>query len=157
MVDSKPDGIGRKKHPGGHRFEFRDSYAIMPFALSKYKKKEINIQKLSKEQREKNKEEILSYLEGDCVYLWELCMEFTREFGEYLTIASAAFHQLSMLHSFDKMPQSQDVEIRSLFYFGGRVECFQKGIIKQPCNIYDVNSMYPFVMKKCWHPTTWIC
>ena len=155
--DSKPDGIGRKKHPGGHRFEFRDSYAIMPFALSKYKKKEINIQKLSKEQREKNKEEILSYLEGDCVYLWELCMEFTREFGEYLTIASAAFHQLSMLHSFDKMPQSQDVEIRSLFYFGGRVECFQKGIIKQPCNIYDVNSMYPFVMKKCWHPTTWIC
>ena len=155
--DSKPDGWSRKKEPSHHRFEFRDSYAIMPFALAKYKKKEIEIQKLAKEMREQNKQEILSYLEGDCVYLWELCMEFTREFGEYLTIASAAFKQLSDRHSFDKLPKAQDAEIRSAFYFGGRVECFQKGIVEQPCYIYDVNSMYPFVMKTFWHPSTWIC
>lgn len=154
LTDSK---VLRESKASQYRFQFRDSFAIMPFALSKYKKKEIDIQKLSKEQRGKHKEEIETYLEGDCVYLWELCMEFTREFGEYLTIASASFAQLSRLHSFDKLPQSQDSELRTKFYFGGRVECFQKGIIKQPCNIYDVNSMYPFVMKTFWHPITWVC
>lgn len=149
------DNTIRKKGTWATCFEFRDSYAIMPFPLAAYKKDQINIEKLRRENRHKHKAEIDSYLEGDCVYLWELCMEFTREFGDYLTIASAAFAQLKNFHKFERMPQSQDVEMRKRFYYGGRVQCFKKGIINQPCKIYDVNSMYPAVMRNFWHPTGW--
>jgi hypothetical protein len=142
----------RKYHASDYRFEFRDSYAIMPFPLEAYRKDEIDYQKLSRENRHKHKAEIESYLDGDCIYLWELCMEFQREFGDYLTIASAAFAQLNDMHKFEKLPQSQDGELRRLFYFGGRVECFEKGVISQPVGIYDVNSMYPSVMRDSWHP-----
>ena len=136
-------------------WEFRDSYAIMPFPLSAYKKDEIDIEKLSRGKREQYKDEIESYLRGDCVYLWELCMEFHREFGDYLTIASAAFNQLKQRHQFETLPEEQDKEIRSKFFYGGRVQCFKKGVIEQPCLIYDVNSMYPSVMQNYLHPTGW--
>lgn len=147
----------RRKRANEYQFEFRDSYAIMPFALKAYKKDDIDINFLKRENRGKHKEEITSYLKGDCVYLWELCMEFQREFGDYLTIASAAFAQLQAMHNFDKLPENQDREIRKKFYYGGRVQCFQKGVIEQPCKIYDVNSMYPSVMKDYWHPTSHCC
>lgn len=142
-------------HNKNNQWEFRDSYAIMPFPLKAYKKDDIDINKMHKSVRHKHVEEIESYLKGDCAYLWELCMEFQKEFGDYLTIASAAFAQLSSMHKFERLPQSQDSDLRKKFYYGGRVQCFKKGIVEQPINIYDVNSMYPSVMRNFWHPTSW--
>lgn len=141
-----------RKH---YRFEFRDSFAIMPFPLAAYRKDEIEIWKLERDYRYKYRDEINSYLQTDCVALWELCMAFQREFGDYLTIASAAFNQLSSIHKFETLSPRQDEEIRKHFYFGGRVECFEKGIVEQPCKMYDVNSMYPAVMQNYLHPTSW--
>lgn len=138
------------------RFEFRDSYAIMPFPLKAYQKDSLPIEYLTKENRHKHAVEIESYLFGDCFYLWELCMEFQREFGDFKTIASAAFKQLTEFHKYEQLPVSQDKEIRGRFYFGGRVQCFQKGLIEKPVAIYDVNSMYPFVMDTYFHPVSWI-
>jgi hypothetical protein len=36
-------------------------------------------------------------------------------------------------------------------YYGGRVECFKRGLIKGKFNYYDVNSIYPYVMRG-WFP-----
>lgn len=153
-----PLGINNRKKAAANRFDFRDSYAIMPFPLSAYQKDKIDIEILDRKNRNLpgNHEKIESYLRGDCVYLWELCMAFQQEFGDFKTIASAAFAQLTSFHKYDQLPLSQDIELRSKFYFGGRVQCFQKGIIEQPVTIYDVNSMYPFVMDTCFHPTGWV-
>jgi hypothetical protein len=131
----------------------RDSFAILPMALAQYKKDEIDINKLNRENREQNKEEILSYLRGDCVYLHELVSGFLSEFGEYLTIGSAAMGQLRKFHPFDKGSKYLDDKFRKQFFFGGRVQCFRAGVIEQPFKIYDVNSMYPYVMKNFKHPT----
>jgi len=144
-----------KSGQDAYKWEFRDSYAIMPFPLAAYKKDEIEIDKLSRARRFQYVDEINAYLKTDCVSLWELCMEFHREFGDYLTIASAAFAQLTMRHKFDTLNPEEDEEMRSQFYYGGRVQCFEKGIIRRPCVIYDVNSMYPSVMQDYWHPTSW--
>lgn len=136
-------------------FEFRDSYAIMPFPLRAYQKDNLPIEYLERQNRDQHRDEIESYLTGDCVNLWELCMGFQREFGDYKTIASAAFAQLSKFHHYEKLGQSDDEEIRGQFYFGGRVQCFESGVIDQPVKIYDVNSMYPYVMDSYLHPTGW--
>lgn len=139
-----------KAYVGKH--EFRDSFAIMPFALKQYKKDDIDYNKLEAGVREQHKEEILSYLKSDCVYLWELCSAFVSMFGEMLTIGSTSMKQLQKLHKFEKLNHFYDEKIRSRFYFGGRVECFKKGLIYQTCKIYDVNSMYPAVMRDYLHP-----
>lgn len=150
-----PIGTGARRFEKEFRFEFRDSFAIMPFPLASYRKDKISIDDLRRKNREKNKAKIVSYLKGDCVYLWELCMGFQREFGDYKTIASAAFAQLSSIHKYETLSKRQDAELRERFYFGGRVQCFREGLVEQPVEIYDANSMYPFVMANYLHPTSW--
>lgn len=148
-------GNTKSKSVKENRFEFRDSYAIMPFPLKAYMKDELPLEFLLKENRYQNVDAIESYLYGDCFYLWELCMEFQREFGDRKTIASAAFAELTKFHNYDQLPKNQDTELRDKFYFGGRVQCFQNGVIEKPIEIYDVNSMYPFVMDTYYHPVGW--
>jgi hypothetical protein len=148
-------GGGKHRLEKGYRMEFRDSYAIMPFPLGAYAKDKISMDHLERPHRKKHWPEILKYLEGDCTYLWELCMGFQREFGDFKTIASAAFAKLQEHHSYDKLTSKQDESLRGHYYFGGRVQCFQKGVVERPVVIYDVNSMYPHVMSSVYHPTSW--
>src|SRR5208282_6395785 len=94
--------------------------------------------------REKHRDEILSYLRDDCIDLHLLCTRFHQEFGDALTIGSAALRQLKKYHTFVSGNQEYDKNFRKDFYFGGRNQVFRSGIITGPINVYDVNSMYPF-------------
>jgi len=135
--------------------ELRDSYAILPMSLGAMGgKKEIDIQKLHRDCREKHKGEIQDYLRQDCIGLRQLVVGFLDEFGDFLTIGSAAMNQLKQFHPFEKVNKYTDEKFRNNFFFGGRVQCFQAGVINTPYNIYDVNSMYPHVMKNFKHPNT---
>lgn len=133
--------------------ELRDSYSILPMPLKHYRKDDIDITHLERECRDLHRAEILSYLRGDCVYLHELVTGFRDEFGEFLTVGSAAMAQLRKFHPFEQTKRYFDEKFRSQFFFGGRVQCFKSGIINQEFKIYDVNSMYPFVMSNFKHPT----
>lgn len=144
---------------GAH--EVRDSFAIMPFALGKFQgeiqKKKIEISKLEKRVRERHKEEILEYLKYDCVVLWNLVSKFCDTFSQkILTIGTASMKELKKVHDFTNLDESEDHDLRGLYYYGGRVECFRSGIIKprkgQTFKVYDVNSMYPYAMKSVKHP-----
>jgi hypothetical protein len=143
----------------GGQHQLRDSFAIMPFGLGKYKKEgkkvklDIEIDKLTKARRNENKEEILEYLRIDCVALHELCVRFRERFGTALTVGSAAYKELNDVHRIQTIKVPLDDELlRHQFFYGGRVQCFKSGNVKQKFNIYDVNSMYPFVMKTYKHP-----
>ena len=132
--------------------ELRDSLAILPFALKNYKKDEIDYNKFEAGVRERHKAEILDYLKDDCVYLHELCFAFSEMFGPKLTIGGTAMMELKKIHTFECMGPITDNDLRSLYYYGGRVECFKTGIVPGEWNVYDVNSMYPFVMRDFLHP-----
>lgn len=138
----------------GHHL-VRDSFAILPMALKAMGEKlEIDIDKLNRDRREENKDEILTYLKQDCVGLHKHVTDFIEEFGEFLTIGSAAMSQLRKFHPFDKGNKYLDEKFRKQFFFGGRVQCFRpSGVYNLPFKIYDVNSMYPYVMKTMEHPT----
>ena len=136
--------------------ELRDSYAIMPFPLKQYKKERIDYGCFEKENRDANKKQILSYLKKDCVYLHELCVEFNDRFGDNLTIASTSMKQMKKLYTFECLTSLEDTMIREPFYYGGRVQCFEKGIIKpnkgEKIYAYDLNQCYPFAMRNFDHP-----
>jgi len=136
--------------------EYRDSYGIIPIPLKGYKKQDIDYRKMEKDCREKHKIEILDYLKSDCVYLHELVLAFNNMFGNKLTIGSTALSELEKRHPFDHISATYDELLRP-YYMGGRVQCFESGMVAGDLKLYDVNSMYPSVMRDFTHPigSTW--
>ncbi len=155
FIDSEKDiiCIGARiveMHIGGRAI--RDSYAVLPVPLDKYKKLDFDYKKMERDVREQHKEEILRYLDYDCEALHEFISSFIEEFGLHLTMAGAAIKQLRKFHKYQKIQSDkQDAEMRR-FYFGGRVQCFKSGVMSGDWSVYDVNSMYPSVMVDYEHP-----
>lgn len=138
----------------GH--EWRDSAAIYPMPLKSYKKGDIDYNKMEASERDKYRDEILDYFEKDCRYLHELVTRFLNEFGDNITIGGTSMKQLKKLHEFKTLDEMQDRMIRERFYFGGRVQCFEKGIITpketEYLKCYDINQSYPASMRNYRHP-----
>lgn len=130
----------------------QDSYAIIPIALKVFDKDDIDYRKLESDVRDKHKPEILRYLKKDCTSLYTLVSKFNERFGPRLTIGGTAIKKLIEYHPFKKTKETHDLKFRP-WYFGGRVETFETGILKDEWVIYDVNSMYPHVMRNFQHPT----
>lgn len=131
--------------------EIRDSYSAIPVPLATYQKDEIDYSKFERPVREKYKSEILKYLESDCRYLFELMTQFINRFGLKLTVGSVALKELKKASPFMPIKKTTDEMIRQ-YYHGGRVQPFMPGINKGNWKVYDVNSMYPYVMKTYQHP-----
>lgn len=129
--------------------EFRDSWNILPFALSKYQKDEIDydIMKTANRHKPENWRKIVEYLKGDVKYLWELVSAFRDEYGNNLTLASSALAAWRKITK-NKNPKSTRgfYNEYSQYYYGGRVECFEVGVFKKPFKVIDINSAYPFAM-----------
>jgi hypothetical protein len=154
----------------GHRHfhEIRDSYCLYPFKLEEYKgrtqKKKIEINKLENNEcweietekrstsREIYREEITEYLKYDCMSLHELVVYFRENIGHELTVGAAAIKALKSFHEFKNLDTYDDLEIRRDYFYGGRVDCLQSGVLEGRFKLYDVNSMYPYVMAFFEHP-----
>lgn len=141
--------IAKAGFVGNH--ELRDSYSIIPIPLKAYQKDDIDYGVFERDKREKYKADILHYLAKDCEYLYSLVLAFNERFGSKLTIGGTAISKLRELHPFPAGNEAHDTKFRP-FYFGGRVQCFETGIIKGKFKIFDVNSMYPDRMKNVVHP-----
>jgi hypothetical protein len=131
---------------------FRDSYAILPVPLKSYEKEDIDYAKMEANVREQHKAEILEYLKSDCLNLYNLVFKFRERFADKLTIGATAIATLKKFHPFTVGNKSHDEKFRQ-FYFGGRVEALETGIIEGLFEVFDVNSMYPDAMKNKLHPT----
>jgi len=131
----------------------RDSYSFLPVPLKAHQKTEISYDKFERNVRDKHRKEIQAYLQDDNVYLHEFITKFIARFGLGLTLANRAFSELKKLGV--KLPRGNakfDKRFRD-YYFGGRVQCFEKGRItgKPDLTMYDINSAYPYAMKHFKH------
>ena len=127
--------------------EFRDSYAILPIPLSQHDKGEIDYELFEPETREKHMDEITDYLYRDCTSLYSLCGAYIESYGFNLTLASGALKTWAKIS--ETTPPETNGEYYDFFkpfYYGGRVECFKKGLIDKPFKVADINSAYPFAM-----------
>lgn len=135
---------------GAH--ELRDSFHIIPEKLANLKKDDFDYKKMRRAVRHKYKDEILRYLVNDCRYLLPFVQDFVRRFGFKLSVGQAAMAELSKHYKVGKIGEHTDATLRQFFY-GGRVECLAgKGWWKGRYKLYDVNSMYPYVMAHYRHP-----
>lgn len=127
--------------------EYRDSYNLFPIPLAAYKKDKFDYRLLEKKVRHKHMEKIRAYLRNDCVYLSELLTRFFDTYGRQLTLAGAAMKQWQKISGLKSADTSatfyKDI---SPYYYGGRVQCFEKGIIKKRFQVFDINSAYPRAM-----------
>lgn len=129
----------------------RDSYAIIPAPLRDYKKDDTDYATFEYSERNKHKESISKYLRHDCEYLYDLVKNFIDRFGNKLTIASTAMQELRKFYDVKHESPEFDEEFRP-YYFGGRVQCFARGIVKGNWKCYDINSSYPNAMRNFPHP-----
>mgnify|MGYP001949781834 CR=1 FL=1 len=73
-------------------------------------------------------------IKNDCVYLFEILERFIDEYGLNLTLAGSAFKYWVENHTETKQPPKSTKDYfkeNSKFYYGGRVECFYKGVIEE--------------------------
>lgn len=127
--------------------EFRDSVNILPIALADYKKEDIDYRKMESEVRHLHMDEIKQYLYKDTEYLREIVIKFRETYGDGLTLAGSAMKFWQNRTGIDA-PRSTRGFYHEIgkWYYGGRVECFSKGIIDRPFSMIDINSAYPFAM-----------
>jgi hypothetical protein len=135
------------------RHELRDSYHLIPEKLAAYKKDKFDYKNMSKKLRNNFKQTILDYLLSDCEYLYDIVKTFLQNYGIKISIGQAAMSLLKKEYpECQNISESEDKFYREWF-FGGRVECFAgRGEWQGEYKLYDVNSMYPFVMAQMTHP-----
>jgi len=147
--------VARDKRTNLKLFELRDSYALLPYSLDylsktfnvEYKKKKINF---DMEEFNKDNIEHREYAKFDCLSLRDILNKFFKMYGidkKKLTISSIAFDYWKKYYSNNGDIYSYRSSYPDLrkSYYGGRVEVFNHYLEHGYC--YDVNSMYPFVMK----------
>jgi hypothetical protein len=133
----------------------RDSYAILPVPLGMAGDKlDIDYKLMERGCREDHKPEILGYQKQDCIALYNLCKAFYEEFGDNLTIGSTAMKELKKFHPYQEFDTYFDSKFRP-FYFGGRCQCFEVGVIDTHIEVYDLNSSYPYTMRSMLHPVSY--
>lgn len=145
--------------------ELRDSWAILPVALGQAGDKgEIDYRLMRRVFRNRPpvRRKILDYLRQDCEVLLDAVLAYRERFGNKVTMASAAIRELDLsveretgepaVYTLYRMHPDQDAEFRR-FYFGGRVECFERGALSDDFVVVDANSLYPSVMLAREHPT----
>lgn len=128
--------------------EIRDSWNLLPAPLREFGGKlDIEYWKLERAVRAKHMPEIKTYLGQDCIGLWNGIDGFERTYGRHLTQAGAAMAQWEKI-SEQKAPrtEAQFFHKFAAYYYGGRVQCFEKGYIKGPLGVWDIRSAYPRAM-----------
>lgn len=133
----------------GH--EFRDSWALFPQPLSSYQKTPISYDLFELDKCDAYRDEISRYCLDDCRYVRQIIEPFLELFGDVLTVGSAAINWLESMHGFARIDERDDTALRA-YYYGGRVQPFEIGDFSGAWKLYDVNSMYPSVMKNVAHP-----
>ena len=130
--------------------EYRDSWNLLPMPLKAGGAKfEIDYSILELENRDvpSNRVLIRERLRTDCLYLFQMLERFISEFGLHLTFPTASMAAWAKLAKVEKPEtNSEFYETIAPYYFGGRVECFESGIIERPLKMFDINSAYSYAM-----------
>jgi len=156
--------------------KFVDSYTLLPYALDKLTKdfnvehKKLNFMDNQKDKKDyqylyelykQRDKRFTNYAKNDCLGLYEVIKKFynliEKENGDVgLTLASTSlktFKKSCLKHSLKMTTQKVNDEMK-LGYYGGRTEIFKMYLPDGKYYCYDVNSLYPYVMRNNEFPIT---
>jgi DNA polymerase type B, organellar and viral len=132
--------------------EFRDSLNIFPNTrLADFGvKNEIDYELMEPEKRnDPNIRPVISaYLKQDCVGLYEQVARYRKEYGKALTQAGASMKYWEKFHYGTDAPRQTKTQFERYqpYYYGGRVQCFESGVLRTAFKVADINSAYPRAM-----------
>jgi hypothetical protein len=141
----------------GFSYSFRDSSALLPFALKSITENFGVDHKKGEWDHAKTKgysKELAMYCMLDCVGLHEALTKFFEwpliaKAGGATTLASQAMRVFRTFLDEDLYGLNDHAsEFVRKSYFGGRTEIFRPLCEKGPLYEYDVNSLYPYVMRE---------
>jgi len=141
-----------------------DTFSIFPFSLKRIGEF-AGTQKATMPDWNESDEKWFSYCEQDvrvlsaALYKYFMFLQ-ENDLGNFApTLPGQAFN--AFRHRFmntdiyvHALPEVLDAEIQS--YFGGRCEAWYIGEVKEKIYYVDVNSMYPYVMKKYYYPVRYL-
>lgn len=131
------------------RCELRDSYLLLPVALSKLEKDtNFRYAMLDKRLRDKHIDRITEYLLDDCRGLHKsLSAFFERHGGQPLTLPGACLKKWENEYGGSKRRYAErhDAFFRQ-WYIGGRTQVFEHQQGSGPWEMYDINSSFPAAM-----------
>lgn len=146
---------------GAREYTFRDSSALLPFSLKSITEN-FGVSHMKQEwDHSKTKgysKELSVYLQHDCKGLYESLKMFwswplIQKAGPSSTIAGQA---MRVFRTYLKEELwglgDRAADFCRLSYLGGRVEIFRPACTKGPLYEYDVNSLYPYVMRDNVYP-----
>ena len=137
-----------------------DTLNIFKFSV-KSLGKAIGLPKLKVDFDKVNDEELSRYCRRDVEIIKEMFKEYLKfliehDLGNFKwTIASqafTAFRHRFMKHKIYIHDNEEVIKLERNSYRGGRVECFRLGKVYEKIYDLDVNSLYPFVMRKFEYP-----
>lgn len=146
---------------GRRKYTFRDSSALLPFALKSITENFGVATKKKDWDHSKTKgysAELSDYLRADCVGLFESLEKFyswplIEKSGPAFTLASQAMRVLRTYLDEELWGLNEKAtEFCRSAYLGGRTEIFRPLCEKGPLYEYDVNSLYPSVMRDNYFP-----
>jgi hypothetical protein len=147
-----------------HRIKFIDTFSFLKTSVQQLGKI-IGLEKLKKPEflgnipkNDEEKKILEDYNVNDSYISYKFMCFLQNEFNNIgitmsNTIASTAMRlfQNNYLKYWIRQPVKEVIDEMYKGYYGGRVECFYRGYIEN-VNYYDINSLYPFVMKKYAFP-----
>lgn len=129
------------------RATLRDSYSIIPVPLKEIQKDDIDYSLMEADRRDAHMREIIDYLETDVRVLHLVVEKFREEAGRGLTIAGNAYAFAKKSGMNAGRSSFEFDEAMRRYYFGGRTECFRKGVFEN-LFVYDIRSSYPYAMSR---------
>lgn len=156
-VDSKAIFNGKFITAKYNGITFGDSMNIYPSSLKKIGEI-VGLKKLDNEKVRENKlrknnitKQDIEYCIRDCEIVYEALLEIFCNVGTVkLTISSLALFDFRNKHLSNDIIYNDLVDEFFESYYGGRTECFKLGNVN--CNVYDINSLYPYIMKTIRFP-----
>jgi hypothetical protein len=165
---SGSNGIAMFCQKGKSVLRFIDSFRIASVSLSKFSQSfspdytKIKIDCLPSELKNRDRDLYYEYLKHDVLSLENSYLAFMSQFSEYklgknppLTAASLAmkvFKNHLDRPIFTSSKKTREYEFKS--YFGG--VCWLSRPVRCAVNVYDINSMYPYIMQTTEFPTSYL-
>jgi len=126
---------------------FMDSFILLPVALDRFQKTEIDYTKFHKSVRHRHMPEISGYLKSDCTNLYSFITQFAENYPLRQTLAGSALQVWrKQFHGLVDKTSKRFYDKFTPYYYGGRCEAFKKGVFKGDFKIYDIKSAYPRAM-----------
>jgi len=156
-VDNQAIFNGRFISARYEKITFGDSMNIYPSSVAKIGEllgvKKLENTKVSGEGLTKYNitEDDIKYCKRDCKIVFDALLLMFEELGTIkLTLSSLSMYLFRNKYLPSDISFSETVDEFYASYYGGRTEVFKLG--KVNAQVYDINSMYPYVMVNCSFP-----